>query len=98
LKFQFHGSGGALFAFSGHFGMVMLSGSARRTRGRTMKDYQNYLEKDAAECKLISDLATDKAKQELFDRLAEHLSSLAAHVELEMLHHKPGKKDQSQSN
>jgi hypothetical protein len=53
-----------------------------------MKDYQAQLEKlrrDAAECKLISELATDKRKQALFDRLAVHLSSLADQVEREML-------------
>jgi hypothetical protein len=40
-----------------------------------MRDYQSQLEKlraDAAECKLISDLATDNAKRDLFDRLASH--------------------------
>lgn len=53
-----------------------------------MKDYQAHLEKlrtDAAECALIRDLATDKAKRELFDRLANHLTVLAEHVELAML-------------
>jgi hypothetical protein len=42
-----------------------------------MKDMQAHLEKlraDAAESKLISDLATDGKKQELFVRLAQHLS------------------------
>ena len=49
-----------------------------------MKDYQTHLEKlrkDAAECALVRDLATDKAKQEMFDRLAQHLSELADEVE-----------------
>jgi hypothetical protein len=49
-----------------------------------MKDMQAHLEKlcaDAAECKLISDLATDRKKQELFARLAQHLSVLASEVE-----------------
>lgn len=49
-----------------------------------MKDYQAQLEKlrrDAAECALIRDFATDSAKRELFDRLAVHLESLANHVE-----------------
>lgn len=53
-----------------------------------MKDYQAHLEKlrtDAAECALIRDLATDNAKRELFDRLANHLTVLAEHVELAML-------------
>ena len=51
---------------------------------REMNDVQTRLEalrSDAAECKLISDLATDLQKQELFARLAEHLSVLASEVE-----------------
>jgi hypothetical protein len=57
-----------------------------------MKDYQAHLEKlrrDAAECALISNLATDRAKRELFDRLAVHLGSLADQVEEAMLHWRP---------
>ena len=53
-----------------------------------MKDYQSQLEKlqrDAAECALIRDLATDPAKRDLFDRLAVHLNSLAVQVEEAML-------------
>ena len=53
-----------------------------------MQDYQKHLEKlrtDAAECRLICDLATDQAKRELFDRLAVHLTSLADQVELAMI-------------
>ncbi len=49
-----------------------------------MKDMQAHLEKlrtDAAECKLISDLATDPAKRELFTKLAEHYEVLAMEVE-----------------
>ena len=57
-----------------------------------MKDYQTRLEKlrtDAAERRLISDLATDPQKRELFDRLAVHLTSLADQVEQAILHWKP---------
>ena len=53
-----------------------------------MRDYQAHAEKlrkDAAECALIRDLATDMAKCELFDRLASHLSVLADQVEMELL-------------
>jgi hypothetical protein len=49
-----------------------------------MKDMQAHLEKlrtDAAECLLISNLATDKAKQALFARLSKHLTCLATEVE-----------------
>ena len=52
--------------------------------GRPMKDYQKRLEKlraDAAECALISDLATNPEKRKLFARLAEHLRRLASEVE-----------------
>lgn len=58
-----------------------------------MKDYQAQLEKlrtDAAECALIRDLATDKAKRELFDRLTNHLTVLAEHIELAMLERHKG--------
>jgi hypothetical protein len=52
-----------------------------------MKDYKLQLEKlrsDAAECALVRDLATDKAKREMFDRLALHLDQLADEVERAM--------------
>jgi len=45
-----------------------------------MKDYLAQVEKlrkDAAECARIRDLATEKDKRELFDRLASHLTVLA---------------------
>ena len=61
-------------------------------RASPMKDYQAHLEKlrkDAAECRLISDLATSQAKRELFDRLARHLSSLADQLEQAMGKAKP---------
>jgi hypothetical protein len=48
-----------------------------------MRDMLVHLEKlraEAAECKLISDLATDRKKSELFARLAAHLNLLAAEV------------------
>jgi ribosomal protein S7 len=56
-----------------------------------MKDYLAQIEKlrrDAAECALIRDLATDKAKQEMFDRLANHLTVLADQVEMAMIERK----------
>jgi hypothetical protein len=49
-----------------------------------MKDFERHLEKlrsDAAECRLIRDLATDPTKRELFTRLAAHLETLALEVE-----------------
>ena len=59
-----------------------------------VKDCQRQLEKprtNAAECGLISDLATDHAKHDLFDRLALHLTTLADQVELAMIEAKPSK-------
>ncbi|KRR11000.1 hypothetical protein CQ12_36875 [Bradyrhizobium jicamae] len=58
-----------------------------------MKDYQTHLEKlrkDAAECALVRDLATDKAKRDMFDRLARHLEQLADEVERVMKARKTG--------
>jgi hypothetical protein len=52
-----------------------------------MKDYQASVEKlrkDAAENKLIADLATNKAKRETFAKLADHLNTLADEVERAM--------------
>jgi hypothetical protein len=52
-----------------------------------MQDMQMHLEKlrkDAAEYSLISDLAIDRAKRELFARLAQHLEVLAREVERAM--------------
>jgi hypothetical protein len=42
------------------------------------------LRRDAAEAKLISDLATDMNKREMFARLHQHLSKLADEVETAM--------------
>jgi len=58
-----------------------------------MKDYQLHLEKlrrDAAECALVRDLATDPAKREMFDRLARHHTQLADEVERAMNASKAG--------
>jgi hypothetical protein len=49
-----------------------------------MKDYLASIEKlrkDAAEAALIRDLATDKAKRALYERLHEHFLRLADEVE-----------------
>jgi uncharacterized protein YceH (UPF0502 family) len=54
------------------------------TKYTPMKDMHAHLEKlraDAAECALISNLATEPGKRELFARLAEHLAVLASEVE-----------------
>jgi len=52
-----------------------------------MKDYLTSIEKlrrDAAEAALIRELAKDKNKREIFDRLYQHLSRLADEVEKAM--------------
>jgi hypothetical protein len=43
------------------------------------------LRKEAAECALIRDLASDHTKREMFDRLASHLTVLADQVEMAMI-------------
>jgi len=58
-----------------------------------MKDYLAQVEKlrkDAAECGLVRDRATDQEKRDLFDRLAGHLTILADQVEEALLHRKTG--------
>jgi hypothetical protein len=52
-----------------------------------MKDYKASLEKlrkEAADAALIRDLATDKLKRDLYDRLHRHLNGLADEVERAM--------------
>jgi hypothetical protein len=70
----------------------MGSGSfAQEDRWRALKDYQTHLEKlrkDAAEAALTRDRAVDKAKRDLFDRLARHLAVLADELERAMLDRK----------
>ena len=59
-----------------------------------MQDTLAQLEKlrrEASECKLIRDLATDPTKRQLFDRLAAHLTVLASEVERSVL--ESGKRD-----
>jgi hypothetical protein len=49
-----------------------------------MKDMQAHLEKlrvQVAECEMISNLATDTKKRELFEKLAQHYKVLAGEVE-----------------
>jgi hypothetical protein len=52
-----------------------------------MKDYQASIEKlrkDAAEAALIRDLATDRAKRDMYDSLYRHFTALADEVEQAM--------------
>ena len=60
-------------------------------RDSALKDYLAQVEKlrkDAAECARIRDLATEKDKRELFDRLASHLTVLADQVEQAIMNRK----------
>jgi hypothetical protein len=52
-----------------------------------MKAQVEKLRTDAAECALIRDLATEPHKRELFNRLAEHLNTLATEVENAVVAH-----------
>ena len=52
---------------------------------RDMLAQAEKLRRDAAECELIRNLATDPKKRELFERLAAHLTVLAAEVERAIL-------------
>ena len=59
-----------------------------------MRDLEAKLEKlrvDAADCDLISKLATDRAKRELFARLSRQLLVMAAEVETLIAEKKAGK-------
>jgi hypothetical protein len=67
---------------------VALTIGQQAIAGVAMQDMLAQLEKlrrDAAECELIRNLATDPKKRELFDRLAAHLTVLASEVERVML-------------
>ena len=58
-----------------------------------MKDLREKLEKlqtDAEDCLLISRLATDRAKRDLFAHLAAQLRSLAKEVEIVIARKMPG--------
>jgi hypothetical protein len=49
-----------------------------------MKDYLTSIEKlrkDATECALIRDLATDEEKRKIYDRLSRHFLQLADEVQ-----------------
>ena len=58
-----------------------------------MKDYLAHAEKpraEAAECALIRDLATERDKREMCDRLSNHLTVLADQVEMAMNERRSG--------
>jgi hypothetical protein len=67
-----------------HWNFGSLLNLQPRQGEQAMLDMQGHLEKllcDAEECTLISRLATDPQKKEVFTRLAEHLTALASEVE-----------------
>jgi heme oxygenase len=52
-----------------------------------VKDYRASIEKlrkDAAEATLIRDLATDKVKRQMYDKLQAHFNGLADEIERAM--------------
>jgi hypothetical protein len=49
-----------------------------------LSDQPGHLRKEAAETRLIADLATDKSKRETFAKFADHLKALADEVERAM--------------
>jgi hypothetical protein len=70
-----------------HHGTRSIELSGTKRGFAAVKDYKASIEKlrkDAAEAKLISDLATDMNKREMFARLHQHLSKLADEVEQAM--------------
>ena len=71
-----------------------MTGSKFGTKGigpcKTIKARVEKLRKEAAECALIRDQATDQDKRELFDRLASHLTILADQVEQAILQRRSG--------
>ena len=46
-----------------------------------MQKHRDILLREAEECQLVSDSATDPAKRELFAKLAQHHRTLAAEVD-----------------
>jgi len=74
--------GKAHYCLEAHFDI-----SGKRSNKVMMKGYQAHLEKlrkDAAECALVRDLATDRARREMFDRSSGRLDQLADQMEREM--------------
>ena len=51
---------------------------------RDIKVHLEKLQRDAAECRLIGDLATDADKRALFSRLADHYEVLARELQNEL--------------
>jgi hypothetical protein len=49
-----------------------------------MRKHRDVLLREAAGCQLVSDLATDHSKRELFAKLAKHHQALAAEIERAM--------------
>ena len=67
-----------------HFRTVLNPEKLVASGRRIINERHGHLEKlrrDAAECAIIRDLATDPKKRELFTKLAEHMSVLASEVE-----------------
>ena len=61
--------------------LFLLKDALWRCVMRDTKGQAEKLRKNAAECALIRDLATDPTKRELFTCLADHLNLLAQEIE-----------------
>jgi hypothetical protein len=62
-----------------------------------MKDFQNQREKllkEAADCELISNLASDGEKREVFSKLAQTYREIASRLAEEMEKRQPGPSQQ----
>jgi hypothetical protein len=55
------------------------------------------LQKDAVDCGLISQHATDPEKKELFGRIAQHLAMLASELESAIEAKRAGSRERSQT-
>jgi hypothetical protein len=51
-----------------------------------LRKHRDVLLREAAECQLISDLATDRSKRDLFAKLAKHHHTLAAELDRAIAH------------
>lgn len=55
---------------------------------KDMQKHRDILLREAEECQLVSELATDTAKRELFAKLAEHHRTLAAELDRAIENHR----------
>jgi hypothetical protein len=77
---------GNLIAYnSGCNAAITPHGNVGHTAMQKLSEQPGEAHRDAAECELRANLATDPNKREIFTRLAQHLTTLAAEVECSMV-------------